>query len=140
MTRSTGRHDAIDTVTSYLRLVEARHLEEASKYLAPNPVIVFPGGRQFADLEAQVASSAGRFRRIAKTMSRFDVLVSDGSTVVYVVGDLEGEDAAGMPFSGVRFVDRFELVDGLVATHQVWNDLGERLTNGGADDLRERET
>ena len=36
----------------------------------------------------------------------------------------EGEDLTGRRFASVRFIDRFELVDGLIAKHHVWNDLG----------------
>jgi hypothetical protein len=58
----------------------------------------------------------------------FDVSPGDGRVVVYVFGTLEGKDLAGRGFAGVRFIDRFELVDGLVASHRVWNDLAEAMT------------
>lgn len=118
---------AVDTVTSYLRLVEERSLEEASRYLGPEPVIIFPGARRFADLEAQVAASTGRYRSVQKRFEGFDVIDREGVVVVYVFGELDGEDSTGRPFAGVRFIDRFELVGGLIADHRVWNDLGEVL-------------
>ena len=122
MTRSPDERNAIETVTRYLRLVEERRLDEASRYLAPDPVIVFPGGRRFSDLDGQVASSRGRFRRVTKTIQQLDVFASAGSAI-------EGEDLAGRRFSSVRFIDRLELDDGLVVTHHVWNDLAERMAN-----------
>lgn len=137
MTRSPDERNAIETVTRYLRLVEERRLDEASRYLAPDPVIVFPGGRRFSDLDEQVASSRGRYRRVTKTIQQLDVFASDRSATVYVSGDLEGEDLAGRRFSSVRFIDRLELDDGLVVTHHVWNDLAERMANLDAGSDRE---
>ncbi len=52
------------------------------------------------------------------------MIETDGRVIVYVFGELEGEDLTGRRFASVRFIDRFELVDGLIAKHQVWNDLG----------------
>ena len=117
----------IDSVTTFLRLVEERRLDEASRYLAPGVEIVFPGGRRFADLDEQVAASQGRYRSIRKVFERFDVVTSGDTVIVYVSGLLEGEDLAGRPFSSVRFIDRLELLDGLIVKHHVWNDLSEQL-------------
>ena len=115
---------AIDSVTTYLRLVEERRLDEASAYLAPSAEIIFPGGRRFADLNEQVAAASDRYRHVRKVFDGFDVLEDEGVVIVYVFGELEGEDLTGRRFASVRFIDRFELVDGLIANHQVWNDLG----------------
>ncbi len=126
MTPSSADPDraAIDRVTTYLRLVEERRLEEASESLAPSVEIIFPGGRRFSDLDEQVAAARDRYRRVRKVFGGFDVLENDGRVIVYVFGELEGEDLTGRSFASVRFIDRFELVDGLIANHQVWNDLG----------------
>ena len=126
MTPSSADPDrvAIDRVTTYLRLVEERRLEEASESLAPSVEIIFPGGRRFSDLNEQVAAARDRYRRVRKVFGGFDVLENDGRVIVYVFGELEGEDLTGRSFAAVRFIDRFELVDGLITKHQVWNDLG----------------
>ena len=118
---------AIETVTTYLRLVEERRLTEASAYLSAGVEISFPMGRSFASLDEQVAAAATMYRSIGKAFDGFDVLDRDESTVVYVYGTLEGEDLAGDRFGGVRFIDRFEIVDGLITTHRVWNDLAGAL-------------
>lgn len=117
--------DPITTISNFLRLLEARDLEAASAHLAPNVTITFPGGRTFADLEEQVASSAGRFRGVRKTFDRFDVSADGDRTIVYVFGTLSGEAIDGTPFSGVRYLDRFELVDDRIVDQKVWNDLAE---------------
>ena len=116
---------AAEIVRTYIRLVEARDLDGASKFLADDVSIVFPGGRIFRSLIDQVTSSAGRFRLVEKTFGHFDV-VSDGAMeTVYVHGTLDGEALDGSSFDGVRFIDRFVLHDGKIVSQMVWNDLAE---------------
>ena len=112
-------------VRSYLRLVEARDLDAASEFLADDVSIVFPGGRTFESLTDQVASSAGRFRSVKKTLDHLDVVSDGAETTVYVYGTLAGQALDGSPFDGVRFIDRFALDDGLIVSQMVWNDLAE---------------
>lgn len=125
MTESNRAEAAIDAVSRFLRLVEKRDLDAASRYLAHDVEIVFPGGRRFTDLQSQVESSRGRFQKLTKTFERFDVVTSDAELVVYLMGHLSGEDASGRPFGKVRYVDRFVIKDGLISNHWVWNDLAE---------------
>ena len=117
--------DAAKIVRSYLRLVEARDLDAASEFLADDVSIVFPGGRTFESLTDQVASSAGRFRSVKKTLDHLDVVSDGAETTVYVYGTLAGQALDGSPFDGVRFIDRFALNDGLIVSQMVWNDLAE---------------
>ena len=116
---------AAKIVRSYLRLVEARDLDAASEFLADDVLIVFPGGRTFGSLADQVASSAGRFRSVKKTLDQLDVVSDGAETTVYVYGTLAGQALDGNSFDGVRFIDRFALNDGLIVSQMVWNDLAE---------------
>lgn len=125
MTESNRAEAAIDAVSRFLRLVEKRDVDAASKYLAHDVEIVFPGGRRFTDLQTQVESSRGRFQTLTKTFEEFDVVTSGAHLVVYLMGHLSGEDASGRPFGKVRYVDRFVIKDGLISMHWVWNDLAE---------------
>ncbi len=120
-----GRDGAIEIVTRFVRLVEERRLGEAASYLAAGASFTFPGGRTFSSLEEQVSSSAERFRGVRKVFDRFDVSISEGLTIVYLLGTLEGEDLDGNGFYGVRFVDRFELADNKIMDQKVWNDMVE---------------
>lgn len=122
---------AIETVTSYLRLVEERRLDDATRYLASGITLTFPGGRTFSNLADQVASSATRFRTVRKVHERFDAVEVDGSIIVYSLGTLEGEGLDGRRFSGVRYIDRFDVRDGLIVDQRVWNDLAEMKVIGG---------
>jgi len=116
---------AVDTIEAFLRLVEDRRLDEAAPFLAPGVIITFPGGRRFTNLQDQVASSAGRFRGVRKVFEKFDAIADGDTIVVYVFGTLEGEALDGGHFSGVRFIDRFELHDGRIVDQKVWNDMAE---------------
>jgi ketosteroid isomerase-like protein len=121
-----SREAAIETVRHFLRLVEARDLEQAGSFLADDAQITFPGGRVFTTLQEQVASSAGRFRGVHKTFDRFDVAPAGDDDVVYVSGTLSGEDVRGAAFAGVRYIDRFTIRAGKIVSQMVWNDLAER--------------
>lgn len=116
---------AVALVKTFLRLVENRRLDEASAHLAKEAEIVFPGNRRFSNLHDQVASSRTRFTSVRKEFKRVDVLDSEDGMVVYVIGELSGVDVHGQRFSGVRFIDRFTIVDGLIAEQAVWNDVAE---------------
>ena len=116
---------AVATVETFLRLVEERKLDEAAPYLAPGVTITFPGGRKFAGLDEQVASSTGRFLSVRKVFERFDSVQDGDEVIVYAFGTLQGEALDGSSFSGVRFIDRFVLVEGRIVDQKVWNDMAE---------------
>ncbi|MFV1999740.1 MAG: nuclear transport factor 2 family protein [Acidimicrobiia bacterium] len=118
-----SRDAAVEFVTRFLRLVEQRDLVEASQCLAEEVEITFPGGRRFTNLYEQVASSRTRFITVQKEFERFDVMDDPHSVVVYAIGELSGTDAHRRQFSGVRFIDRFTIIDGLITEHTVWNDF-----------------
>lgn len=117
--------DPVELVQRYLRLVEDRDLPRATELLGAGVTITFPGGRTFADLSEQVASSGRRFRSVTKIFSQFDVAADGDRTVVYAFGTLEGTALDGIPFDSVRFIDRFVLLDGRIIDQMVWNDLAE---------------
>ena len=50
---------------------------------------------------------------------------------VYVSGTLSGEWPDGAAFTGIRFIDRFEVERGLIRCQDVWNDLAETAGAAG---------
>jgi limonene-1,2-epoxide hydrolase len=115
-------------VEVFLAALEARDLSAAASHLATGATMVFPGGMAFSDLQALVSWSKGRYRFVRKTCERIEELPVDarGITVVYCRGTLSGKWPQGAAFSGIRFIDRFEIDDaGRIVDQQVWNDLGE---------------
>ncbi len=116
---------ASDIAVGFLRAMEARDLEQARRFLAPGFTMCFPGGREMTQLEELVERSAGRYRSVAKTFERIDEAWTDDGAVVYCSGILHGAWNDGTSFEGIRFIDRFEIVEGLIRRQDVWNDMGE---------------
>jgi ketosteroid isomerase-like protein len=114
-----------DLVRRYLRHVEARDLDKAAAFLAPNVRITFPGNRTFGSLSEQVAASGRRFQSVHKNFEGFDTSADGDRVVVCAFGTLDGIGLNGEPFDSVRFIDRFVLREGRILDHMVWNDLAE---------------
>ena len=114
-----------DLVRAYLEAMEARDLESASRFLADDFSMTFPGGVVFRSLEELVHWAAARYRSIRKSYEGFEESLTMGGAVVYCHGTLSGESLSGTPFTGVRFVDRFTVSDGKLQTQSVWNGLAE---------------
>ena len=112
---------AEETVRRYLETMERRDLAAAKAMLAPGFFMTFPGGRRFDTLEALVEWARERYRSARKTYERFDA----AGDVVYCFGTLHGEWPDGKPCSGIRFIDRFTVLDGKLVDQMVWNDLAE---------------
>ncbi len=117
----------VEIVDTYLRLCEERSLDDASRYLAPGAKLTFPGGVVFGDLPAMVADAAMRYQFVHKHRTEFIVgnRVSDGARICISTGTLDGNTLWGTEFEGVRYLDMFAIVDGLIHEQYVWNDLGE---------------
>lgn len=120
-----GRADASALVREFLGHIQNRELAAAARLLAPDFVMRFPGSQPLHRLEQLVDWARGRYRRVGKTYERFDECWGDESTVVYCSGVLNGVWLDGSPFEGIRFIDRFEIADGLIRLQDVWNDLAE---------------
>ncbi|MEU0482299.1 nuclear transport factor 2 family protein [Streptosporangium sp. NPDC006013] len=112
-------------VDHYLQLCEDRDLDEAARLLAPGVRLVFPGDLVFTSLSEMVAGAGGRYLWVRKNRERYFEGDGDDAVVVTSLGTLYGEDLAGAPFSGIRYVDVFVIRDGLIAEQHVYNDLSE---------------
>jgi hypothetical protein len=120
------------TVRDYLAAMEARNLEEARALLAPGFIMEFPGPVRMTGLDELLAWAKPRYRFVKKTYERFDTCADDAAAVVYCFGTLGGEWPDGVPFGGIRFIDRFTVRDGRLVDQTVWNDLGEVKSAQGA--------
>ena len=112
-------------VRTFLDTMEARDLARARQMLAPGFVMNFPGRQGMTELEQLVGRAGGLYRSVTKSYERFDLCEADDCIVVYCFGSLAGHWLDGSAFSGIRFIDRFEIVDGLLRRQDVWNDLAE---------------
>jgi len=105
--------------------MEARDLDTAETMMAPGARITFPGGKLFSSQREMVEASRGRYRWVKKTFDQVDVHDAGQTQVVYVMGTLYGLNRHGLPFSDVRYIDRFVIKGGLISQQDVWNDLAE---------------
>jgi len=110
-------------VKSFLELMQQRRLPEAQACLGPGFRMSFPGGAPMHRLEELVQWASGRYRSAAKEYERFDQCAAGPTTIVYCFGTLHGSWLDGTPYAGVRFIDRFEIVGGLIVRQDVWNDM-----------------
>ncbi len=120
-----SEEEAINLVKRFLRTIEARELRAAEEMMAPGAEIIFPGGKHFASQREMVEASRERYQWVKKTFDLADANQGDDGQVVYVMGTLYGLNRHGVPFSGVRYIDRFLIKNGLIAQQEVWNDLAE---------------
>jgi ketosteroid isomerase-like protein len=121
----TGEEEAVQLVKRFLRTMEKRDLETAEAMMAPEAEIIFPGGKRFSSQHEMVEASRSRYQWLKKTFDQVDVNQVHDHQVVHVMGTLYGVNRHGAPFSGVRYIDRFIIKDGLIAQQEVWNDLAE---------------
>ena len=117
--------EASQLVAEFLECMAMRDLEAAQAFLSPQFEMVFPGGQTMHQLSELMTWAAPRYRRIAKTHMTFEESWQGDQTVVYCRGLLNGEWPDGREFSGIRFVDRFEVCKGQLMRQEVWNDLSE---------------
>ena len=85
----------------------------------------FPGAAPMTTLDELIEWSRPRYRFVKKVIEGVDLAAAPGPSIVYVTGTLYGEWPDGTPFEGIRFIDRFELTDGLITRQDVWNDIAE---------------
>ncbi len=121
---------ATQLVRQYLDAMQARDLPRARTLLGPGFRMTFPGAVQLDSLEALIEWSKPRYQFVSKSYEGFDeICTPDGSPtserIVYCFGTLSGRWNNGQDFSGIRFIDRFVVLDGLLADQRVWNDMAE---------------
>jgi 4-oxalocrotonate tautomerase family enzyme len=122
--------DPAGVVRSFLDAMERRDLETAAAMLGEGFSMQFPGTARMTKLDELIAWSKPRYRLVTKTYERFDAMQGDGlSALVYCFGTLSGEWLTGETFSGIRFIDRFEIEDGKITRQDVWNDMAEVKAN-----------
>lgn len=117
--------EAARIARDFLAAMERRDLASARRYLAPDFRMCFPGGAEMRQLEELEERSSKRYRSVGKEFEQVDVSAGPQHTVVHCSGRLFGSWLDGRSFTGIRFIDRFEIVDGLIRRQDVWNDMGE---------------
>lgn len=116
---------ASEQVQKFLAAMQARDLSLAQSFLSSDFVMCFPGGSHFTQLADLVAWGRQRYSKIGKHIEQLDEAWAGDVAVVHCHGTLYGEWPDCRAFEGIRFIDRFELKDGLITKQDVWNDLAE---------------
>lgn len=118
--------EAAALVKKFLRAMENRDLAAAGTMIAEDAKIIFPGGVKFNSQQDMVTAARVRYQWIKKEFEQIDTAVLPRDRIaVYVMGTLHGLNNFGVDFAGVRYIDRFEVENGLIVSQQVWNDLAE---------------
>ena len=118
-----SRPVASELVRSFLMLMQERNLEKAKSFLSPHFSMCFPTGVRMTQLHEVVQWGKSRYKSIEKTFETIDECWTGEGAVVYCSGTLSGVFNDDQRFENVRFIDRFEVVDGLIVKQDVWNDL-----------------
>lgn len=123
---------ASEVVQAFLQAMQVRDLAEAQSFLAHGFSMCFPGGVMMRTLTEMLDWARPRYRSIAKDYERFEEVWREEDTVVFCSGTLRGSWPDGRDFSGIRFIDRFEVANGKITRQEVWNDLAETMAMAAA--------
>ena len=127
-----ARAVASEVVKGYLEAMQERDLPAAQAFLADGFTMCFPGGVQMQTLQQMMQWARPRYRSIAKDYENFEEVWREEDCVVYCHGTLHGIFNDGSAFSGVRFIDRFEVCNDRIVRQDVWNDLAQRMSSQAA--------
>lgn len=119
------RSQAIDAARDFMDAMERGDLAAATVLCAPRFTLLAPGGLRCNTLAEFAEFGRGRYREIRKVEREFDACESAAGIVVYARGVMDGRWLDGSAFAGLRYVDRFLIVDGRVLELQILNELGE---------------
>jgi hypothetical protein len=118
--------EAIACVEGFLDCLGRGDLVAAAQHQTDELVMIFPPGNRVTGLAELRTASAGRYRHIDKHRDSYEAFTApSGQVTVYSMGRLFGENRYGVAFDGVRYIDRFQVADGLIVSQDVWNDLAE---------------
>lgn len=120
---------AVQIVEDYLKASMIPDPVRARTYVASDVKITFTGGRRFTDPTEVAAFNAMRYRWVQKKFERTEAVAccTEDAVVVFNSGTLFGEWRDGQTFSDNRYIDRFVVRAGKIASMEVWNDSAEHL-------------
>ena len=117
--------DPKQIVLVYLAAMEALDINAAEAMLAAGFRMTFPGTKPISSIQELIGWAKGRYRFVQKANEKVEAFHEGDCAVVYVSGTLSGEWPDGEAFTGIRFIDRFEVKGGKLTRQDVWNDIAE---------------
>jgi limonene-1,2-epoxide hydrolase len=116
---------AVDVVKAFLEAMGKRDFAAMEAVMAPSFKMTVTGGSTFTHPREFAAQSKGRQKSAIKTTDRYDEVPMPGGMIVYSIGSMAGEWNNGTRYSGVRYIDRFEVVNGKITDMNVYSDMAE---------------
>ena len=98
-------------------------LKTASRFLSNDFEMICPGSIKFKTLEEFIEWTQNQYSKILKTILSTNVSFCGRDSTVFFHGPLAGTWKNGDAFSDVRFIDRFDVSEGVINSHEIWNDL-----------------
>ena len=120
-------------ILDFIAAINARDAKTAETFLAPGFKLTFPGPTEFTAVAPFLEWASGRYRSAEYSYDDFDLVgTENGVLLVYSSGSLDGELVNGEKFKGVRYCDRFRIVNGKILTKETWSDMAEYLRRRSA--------
>ena len=116
---------AVDVVKRFLDAMGKRDFAAMEPLMATNFKMTVTGGAVFTHPREFAAQSKGRQKSAIKTTDRYDEVPMANGMVVYSMGSMAGEWNNGTTYKDVRYLDRFEVVDGKITDMNVFSDMAE---------------
>ncbi len=114
---------AADIVSAYLTSTNEGDLKAASCFLGNNFEMTCPGNIKFKALAEFSEWTQNRYSKVLKNILSKNVSFRGLDSTVFFHGTLSGTWHNGYDFSDVRFIDRFDVSEGLINSQEIWNDL-----------------
>lgn len=114
---------ASDCVVAFQSAMAQADMALAQSFLSSDFCVCLPGSMFMHSLQEFSRWTQQRFINIQKHCAQLEESWHGDNTVVFCHGILQGSWLTGEAFEGIRFIDRFEVKDGLITRQDVWTDL-----------------
>ena len=115
----------VTVVKNFLDAMSRRDFTTMESLMAPEFKMTVSGGYVFKHPREFAAQSGKRQKSARKTTDRYDQIPTADGGVVFAMGSMAGEWLNGTTYSGVRYIDRFEIKNGKIVDMNVWSDMSE---------------
>lgn len=112
-------------VKNFLDAMSRRDFAAMEQLMAPEFKMTVSGGAVFKHPREFAAQSGKRQKSARKTTDRYDEIPTTDGGVVFAMGSMAGEWLNGQTYTGIRYVDRFEIKNGKIVDMNVWSDMSE---------------
>jgi len=114
-----------DVVKAFLDAMSRRDFDAMEPLMAPAFKMTTSGGQVFNHPKEFAVHARARQKSARKTTDRYDEIPTPSGASVYAIGTMAGEWNDGAPYSGIRYIDRFEIADGRIVDMHVYSDMSE---------------